>query len=106
MEDKIVNEVVTLFKQRSEVGIRKYGTTMDREDLTPQEWLKHLREELMDAVIYTTKLLKVTEQIFNNMAEELHTEERYLKNLREKSKWLKETDAESLLNEIRGKENN
>ena len=37
-------------------GEAKYGTTMDRNDLTPMEWIQHLQEELMDAVVYLEKV--------------------------------------------------
>lgn len=56
MKDSIVNSVLTKFKQRSSVGIEKYGTTLDRNDLSTLEWLKHLQEELMDATLYLEKL--------------------------------------------------
>jgi hypothetical protein len=56
MKDTIVESVIEQFKQRSEVGINKYGVTLDRNDLTMLEWLKHLQEELMDATLYIEKL--------------------------------------------------
>ena len=56
MKDKIVEKVVNDFQQRSEVGIQKYGVTLDRDDLTTLEWINHFREELMDAILYMTKL--------------------------------------------------
>jgi hypothetical protein len=56
MKDTIVESVIEQFKQRSEVGIKKYGVTLDRDDLTMLEWLKHLQEELMDATLYIEKL--------------------------------------------------
>ena len=56
MKDKIVEKVVNDFQYRSEVGIQKYGVTLDRGDLTTLEWINHLREELMDAILYMTKL--------------------------------------------------
>ena len=56
MKDKIVQKVVTDFQQRSEVGIKKYGVTLDRSDLSTLEWINHFREELMDAILYMTKL--------------------------------------------------
>lgn len=56
IKDTIVESVIEQFKQRSEVGINKYGVTLDREDLTMLEWLKHLQEELMDATLYIEKL--------------------------------------------------
>ena len=56
MKDKIVQKVVNDFQQRSELGIKKYGVTLDRNDLTTLEWINHFREELMDAILYMTKL--------------------------------------------------
>jgi len=55
-KDTIVESVIEQFKQRSEVGIKKYNTTLDREDLNALEWLQHLQEELMDATLYVQKL--------------------------------------------------
>jgi len=58
MKDSIVESLVKKYQDRSEVGIKKYGTTLDREDLNTLDWLKHLQEELMDASLYIEKLLK------------------------------------------------
>ena len=58
MKDSIVESLIKKYKDRSEVGIKKYGTTLDREDLNTLDWLKHLQEELMDASLYIEKLLK------------------------------------------------
>ena len=55
-KDTIVESVIEQFKQRSNVGINKYGVTLDREDLNALEWLQHLQEELMDATLYVQKL--------------------------------------------------
>jgi hypothetical protein len=54
--DSIVKRVIDSFKRRSERGLEKYGTTLDRNDLTNLEWLQHLQEELMDATLYIEKL--------------------------------------------------
>jgi hypothetical protein len=56
MKDGIVKAVIDKFKRRSEVGIQKYGTTLEREDLTPEEWAEHLQQEMMDAVLYLERL--------------------------------------------------
>jgi hypothetical protein len=56
VKDFIVESVIDQFKNRSAVGIKKYGVTLDRDDLTMLEWLKHLQEELMDATLYIEKL--------------------------------------------------
>ena len=58
MKDTIVEDVISSFKERSDVGIKKYNKTMDRNDLTSLEWLQHLQEELMDATLYIEKLKK------------------------------------------------
>lgn len=56
MKDSIVTSVLAQFKERSSVGIEKYGTTLERNDLSTLEWLKHLQEELMDATLYIERL--------------------------------------------------
>lgn len=56
MKDKIVESVLSRFKQRSEVGIKKYNTTLERNDLNTLQWLTHLQEELMDATLYIERL--------------------------------------------------
>ena len=56
MNDKHVESVINKYKERSNEGIRKYGTTLEREDLSFLEWLNHLQEELMDATLYIERL--------------------------------------------------
>jgi hypothetical protein len=56
MKDSIVESVIKQFKDRSNVGIAKYGVTLDRNDLSLIEWLQHLQEELFDASLYIEKL--------------------------------------------------
>ena len=59
VKDSVVQSVINKFKQRSEIGIKKYGTTMDRDDLTRDEWITHISEELMDALLYLEKLKRI-----------------------------------------------
>lgn len=54
--DSIVSAVINDFILRSDAGISKYGTTLDRSDLQVSDWLQHLQEELMDATLYIQKL--------------------------------------------------
>jgi hypothetical protein len=54
--DSIVAAVVQKFLQRSELGQQKYGTTLDRQDLTTLDWIQHAQEELMDGILYLEKL--------------------------------------------------
>jgi succinate dehydrogenase flavin-adding protein (antitoxin of CptAB toxin-antitoxin module) len=56
MNDTILESVLTKFRQRSEVGQRKYNTTLDRKDLTLIEWLNHAQEEAMDLCLYLEKI--------------------------------------------------
>jgi hypothetical protein len=58
-KDSIVEEVIEMFRKRSEQGRKKYGTTLDRDDLSEAEWIQHLQEELMDAILYLTKIKKL-----------------------------------------------
>jgi hypothetical protein len=57
MKDAIVEKVMQRYKQRSEVGIKKYGTTL--EDNNSDNYFKHLMEELMDATLYLEKILDI-----------------------------------------------
>ena len=56
MTDAITEAVVAQLRTRAEKGKSKYGTTMERDDLSPLQWLQHLQEELMDAAVYVEKL--------------------------------------------------
>jgi len=56
IEDKIVIRVLRRFSERSQVGINKYNTTLERTDLNTLEWLTHAQEEAMDFVLYLERL--------------------------------------------------
>jgi hypothetical protein len=56
MEDTVVESVIEQFRERSAVGIKKYNTTLDRKDLSTLEWQIHMKQELMDAILYLEKL--------------------------------------------------
>ena len=58
MTDPIVDAVRFKYKRRSEVGIAKYGTTLDRDDIDLVGWLTHLQEELMDATLYVERIIR------------------------------------------------
>jgi len=59
MCDSIVNSVVQKFLSRSEIGIKKYGKTLDRDDLSTVDWITHAQEELMDGILYLEKLKQI-----------------------------------------------
>ena len=54
MRDKIVEDLKREFDIRSCVGIDKYKTTL--QDNKHDDFLQHLKEELMDAALYIQKL--------------------------------------------------
>ena len=56
MNDKIVELVIDKFKERSNTGIKKYGVTLERNDLSFQDWIKHAQEEAMDFILYLEKI--------------------------------------------------
>lgn len=61
MKDKIVQQVVSKYTDRSNVGYQKYGTTL--EENSKDNYLKHLQEELMDATLYIEKLISLEQQM-------------------------------------------
>ena len=54
MKDKIVEDLKKEFDARSCVGISKYKTTL--QDNNKDNFLQHLKEELMDAALYIQNL--------------------------------------------------
>jgi hypothetical protein len=55
-KDSIVFKVAALLRARSYRGIRKYGTTLDRTDLSVKQWIDHAIEESLDHALYIMKL--------------------------------------------------
>lgn len=53
IEDSVCNKIL----ERAKVGKEKYGTTMERTDLSRLEWLKHAQEEALDLAVYLEKLI-------------------------------------------------
>jgi len=58
MKDTIVESIRQQLLDRSNVGIIKYGVTLDRNDLTVLEWLEHAKQEGMDQVLYLEKIIQ------------------------------------------------
>ena len=59
----IENKVCIKMLDRAEVGKKKYGTTMERVDLSSLEWLIHAQEEAMDLTVYLEKLIRLEQEI-------------------------------------------
>jgi hypothetical protein len=54
--DTVVYSVIQQFTERARVGKAKYGTDLDRQDLSILEWIQHAQEEHCDAILYLEKL--------------------------------------------------
>jgi hypothetical protein len=61
----ILASVIEDLRRRELKGLETYGTTMDRKDLTNEEWMNHLYEELLDASLYLKKLINGTQRHTN-----------------------------------------
>jgi hypothetical protein len=61
MRDQVVETVIDKYYDRSQVGITKYGTTLETNN--SDNYLKHLQEELMDATLYLQKLMDLKKEI-------------------------------------------
>lgn len=55
--DKIVEAVRSDLRERSERGIKKYGVTLDRQDLNLKDWLQHAYEETLDKALYLKRAI-------------------------------------------------
>ena len=49
-------KLCAMIRQRAEVGLKKYGVTVDRKDLTAEQWLQHSIEEKIDDLKYMMRL--------------------------------------------------
>ena len=54
--DRVVTSIINQFVQRAQFGKAKYGTDLDRKDLTTLDWIEHAKQELMDGILYLEKL--------------------------------------------------
>jgi hypothetical protein len=66
IEEKVIEKI----RQRAELGLNKYNTTMERTDLTLKEWINHAMEEAMDLSVYLQRIL----MMLDSLDVELNTE--------------------------------
>lgn len=57
--DYVVDSVIDKFIERAQFGHEKYGVGLERTDLNFLDYCKHLREELMDGILYLEKMEKI-----------------------------------------------
>ena len=70
MTSKYEEREIKKIRNRAEIGLKKYGTTMARKDLSILEWLQHLQEELLDGAVYIERLQDDNGQLGNLDKEE------------------------------------
>lgn len=63
MNSKIIDSIIEDLESREKKGLETYGTTVDRNDLTQEEWMQHLYEELLDSAVYLKKLIHMNTSI-------------------------------------------
>ena len=50
--------LIDMLRQRDAAGRAKYGTTLDRTDLSQAEWLQHMAEEMLDGAGYALAAIR------------------------------------------------
>tara|TARA_R100000654_G_scaffold19557_1_gene39927 strand:- start:656 stop:937 length:282 start_codon:yes stop_codon:yes gene_type:complete len=72
--DPVVKRVVQKFRDRSNEGYRKYGTTLHEERTTKMKglmkYLVDIQEELMDAILYIQTAQEELKDILDEISEE------------------------------------
>lgn len=58
----IEERVIQRIRSRAEMGLRKYGKTVERTDLTEIQWLRHAQEEALDLAVYLERIIREKEQ--------------------------------------------
>jgi hypothetical protein len=56
-QDKIVEQVRAKLLDRSQVGLKKYGTTI--YDNTDENYVRHLQDELLDGANYCEQIMRL-----------------------------------------------
>lgn len=57
--DTLINAIELMLRRREEVGVKKYGETLDSSN--KYDWKDMMIEELLDALMYASKLNKKLE---------------------------------------------
>ena len=60
-KDSIVESIIKQFNERSIKGQEKYGTTLENNNT--DDFLQHLKEELMDAILYIEKYQSIINKL-------------------------------------------
>ena len=56
-QSDIYKEVINDLISREKIGRAKYGTTVDKANISEKEWMQHAYEEALDFAIYLKRLM-------------------------------------------------
>lgn len=56
-QSDVYKEVITDLISREKMGRMKYGTTVDKANLSEREWMQHAYEEALDFAIYLKRMM-------------------------------------------------
>ena len=59
--------LIDMLRARDAAGRAKYGTSLDRTDLSTDEWAQHMLEELLDAAGYLVRLREELQQVHKEL---------------------------------------
>lgn len=68
--------VCEFIASRQQLGINKYGTTVEQNPLEYRAWLVHLKEELADALIYVARAIEVFDELEGEVDEAIEIDRR------------------------------
>lgn len=55
--------LIAMLIERDQLGRQKYGATLDRTDLTHEQWLQHMAEEMLDGAGYALAAIRTNAAI-------------------------------------------
>ena len=55
-KDPLVQKIIERIAKRSDIGIKKYGNTMETSTKPIKSWITDAQEELGDAIVYLEKV--------------------------------------------------
>jgi hypothetical protein len=57
------DDMMKFIRERQAEGERKYGKTIERDDLRPAEWANHALEEMADGIQYAVRCVETVERL-------------------------------------------
>lgn len=58
----VLREVNELLENQTVKGLVKYGTTINPDDYTLEQWIDHAREELVDTLVYLRVIKRIIKE--------------------------------------------